>query len=181
MKTLIIGLAAAFVLVVAALAMVMHQAKTPDKADCLYAAMAAFKDGDHRPDIGPEGSNQVRLDPQFGASGWVNDVGLLFPERFPRNVVGSVALICMGATPQPYAGPVVVTGWHPHLEVCGLSKEVRRSLSITVRDTALALDGDVEATRGLDAEWCAAVADAAHQIRTAPVAPIRLIPLEDRS
>lgn len=44
MKTLIIGLAVALVLAVAVLAVMTHQAKTPDKADCLYAAMAAYPD-----------------------------------------------------------------------------------------------------------------------------------------
>lgn len=139
----------------------------------------SLKDGDHRPDIGPEGSNQVRLHPDYGATGWVNDVGLLYPEWFPRNVVGSIALICMGAHPQPYAGPIVITGWHPRLEVCGLSEIVRRYLPDLVRDIALALDGDLEATRGLDPGWCAAVADAAAHVRTATVAPPRLISLEE--
>lgn len=141
----------------------------------------SFKDGDHRPDIGPEGSNQVRIDSACGATAWVNDVGLLFPERFPRNVLGSIALICMGAAPQPYAGPIVITGWHPRWEVCGLSEVFRRYLSDLARDIALVLDGDVAATatRGLDAGWCAAVADAAAHVRTGPVTPPRLISLED--
>lgn len=141
----------------------------------------SFASGDWRAPIGPEGANRVRLDADYGAAGWVNDVGLLFPERYPRNVVGSIALVCMGATAQPYAGPVVITGWHPVDEVVGLSELFRRYLPGLVRDIQLAVAGEQAETPGVPPTWCAAVADMAEQIRTTPVLPARLIPLEDRS
>lgn len=60
---------------------------------------------------GPEGPVRVSLTGYV--AGWVNDCGHLFPDRYPRNVVGSVLLACLGASQLPYAGPVVVTGWDP--------------------------------------------------------------------
>ncbi|MEV7871454.1 hypothetical protein AB0P17_36385 [Streptomyces sp. NPDC088124] len=73
--------------------------------------------------VGPEGRARVRLLPSFGTAGWVNDCGLALPERYPRNVVGSCVLYAFGAALQPYAGPVVLTGWSPNgagSEVCSL-------------------------------------------------------------
>lgn len=63
--------------------------------------------------VGPEGWNRVGLYPQWRMAGFVNDCGLLAPEKYPRNVVGSVLLCTFGAGQQPYAGPVVITGWNP--------------------------------------------------------------------
>lgn len=141
----------------------------------------SFKDGDHRAEIGPEGANQVWLHPARRAAGWVNDCGLLLPERYPRNVIGSILLICLGATPQPYAGPVAVTGWHPRREVCDLPGEAREYLPELVRDIALVLDGEPPASPWVTGEWAAAVADAADAIRTAPVVPTRLMSVEELS
>ncbi|MEV7422821.1 hypothetical protein [Streptomyces sp. NPDC091212] len=73
--------------------------------------------------LGPEGRARVQLLPMFGTAGWVNDCGLALPDRYPRNIVGTCVLTTLGAQLQPYAGPVVLTGWSPNSagsEVCSL-------------------------------------------------------------
>ncbi|MEV6791318.1 hypothetical protein AB0M87_04800 [Streptomyces sp. NPDC051320] len=66
---------------------------------------------DFRTLLGPEGKARVLLHSAYAAAGWVNDCGLLFPQQYPRNVIGSCVLAAMGADMQPYAGPIVFTGW----------------------------------------------------------------------
>ncbi|MFD0852378.1 hypothetical protein ACFQ07_09095, partial [Actinomadura adrarensis] len=74
-------------------------------------ALEFRKGNDWRDQLGPEGRARVRTDEPL--AGFVNDCGLLFPEKYPRNVVGSLVLVALGAPIQPYAGPVVITGWGP--------------------------------------------------------------------
>lgn len=72
-------------------------------------------------DVGPEGWDMVRLDEAtYQMRGFVNDSGLVNPETYRRNVVGSVMLFGLGANRQPYAGPIVLTGWHQYEEICSL-------------------------------------------------------------
>lgn len=70
-------------------------------------------------DVGPEGHDRVSF-PAAAAlvgpenvwlAGYVNDCGLLFLDRYPRNVVGTCLLTTFGATVRPYAGPVLLVGW----------------------------------------------------------------------
>lgn len=61
--------------------------------------------------VGPEGHNRIRLNPGYRAAAWANDCGLLFPERYPRNIVGSCVLATLHAPQQPYAGALVITGY----------------------------------------------------------------------
>lgn len=80
--------------------------------------------------IGVEGRARVRLDARLAVTGWVNDCGLLDPKKYPRNPVGTCLLYSLGAPLQPYAGPVVFTGWNPAniarglTEICGLPEPV---------------------------------------------------------
>ncbi|MEV8635191.1 hypothetical protein AB0395_26390 [Streptosporangium sp. NPDC051023] len=72
-----------------------------------------------RAEVGPEGPAGVALPPVMPIAapwfrGWVNDVGHTRPEVYPRNVIGSLVLIGLGAATWPYAGPVVITGWDPN-------------------------------------------------------------------
>src|SRR3546814_2113924 len=69
--------------------------------------------------IGPEGKARVNL-PGLAVAGWANDVGLLFPKKYPRNVTGSCVLAALGSRVQPYAGPIVFTGWNPGNTPLGL-------------------------------------------------------------
>ncbi|TQN30579.1 hypothetical protein FHX37_0461 [Haloactinospora alba] len=102
-------------------------------------------------EVGPEGPDRVRLDEDYGIAGWVNDVGLTRPETYPRNVVASCVLAALGAAAQPYAGPVVVTGWDPNgmpTEICSLPEpDLVTRLHGRVH---AALRGDPDAS---DTEW----------------------------
>lgn len=75
-------------------------------------ALQVREDGDPLAAVGPEGSARVGLHPSYGGVGaFVNDCGLVLPDRYCRNVTGSVLLATMGARIMPYAGPVVITNW----------------------------------------------------------------------
>lgn len=62
--------------------------------------------------IGPEGKARVSMRPDLTIAAYVNDCGHFFPERYPRNIVGSCVLAALGARPAPYAGPIVFVGWN---------------------------------------------------------------------
>ncbi|WP_435600805.1 hypothetical protein [Streptomyces sp. C10-9-1] len=118
--------------------------------------------------VGPEGKDHVRLDPSLGMAAWVNDVGLRYPARYPRNVVGSCLLVAMGAALQPYAGPIVLTGWDPHgtpTEICDLRmpEEAIRRLHDRVR-AAL----DHRPVPLADRHFAQAMRTAARHVRSAP-------------
>ena len=61
--------------------------------------------------VGEPGFDIVRLSREVLAGAFVNDCGHL--NGLPRNVMGSLILVGLGATALPYAGPVVITGWDP--------------------------------------------------------------------
>jgi hypothetical protein len=63
--------------------------------------------------VGPDGRARVRLREPYStfATGWVSDCGLILPERYKRNALGGCLLAALGAGVQPYAGPVVISGW----------------------------------------------------------------------
>lgn len=142
-----------------------------------YAVIAA--DGglthhDGSPDwatvIGPEGKARVHL-PGVAVTGWVNDVGLLYPKRYPFNMVGSVVLAALGASIQPYNGPVVFTGWDPYSTDLGLPEI--RPLPQPV-DTLDTVHGDVlkalagQTPRSMSPSWAEQIREIADHIRTAP-------------
>ncbi|MFB7596945.1 hypothetical protein [Streptomyces sp. NPDC056160] len=121
--------------------------------------------------IGVEGKARVRLNRSLAVTGWVNDVGLRFPKRYPRNVVGSCVLAAFGADLQPYAGPVVLTGWNPDntplglTEICSLPKPV--DVLDTVHGEVLkALAG--QTPRELSPSWAESMREVADHVRTAP-------------
>lgn len=80
-------------------------------------------------EVGPPGWDQVpmgrdgvqRFAPRQQLRGFVNDCGLLDPETYSRNPVGACVLAALGASGQPYAGTVVITGWDPDSD----SSEIR--------------------------------------------------------
>lgn len=93
--------------------------------------------------VGPEGWARVRL--LAGRSGFVNDCGFL--AGYDRNPVGACVLACLGAGRQPYAGPVVITGWDDNpagdaLEIRPLSDLELDSLTHTHRLVQKSLVGD---------------------------------------
>ncbi|MEU3899800.1 hypothetical protein [Streptomyces sp. NPDC045251] len=112
--------------------------------------------------VGPEGKVRVRV-PGAAVAGWVNDVGLLDPQRYPRNVVGSCVLATLGAIVQPYAGPIVFTGWHPHTEIGPLPEP--EFLDTVHGDVVKALAG--QTPRDLSPSWAEAMREIADHARTA--------------
>lgn len=60
--------------------------------------------------LGEHGVSGVTLEWR-GIRGYVSDCGLIMPERYRRNPVGSCVLAALGASPQPYAGNVAIVGW----------------------------------------------------------------------
>jgi hypothetical protein len=67
-------------------------------------------------EVGPEGWNRVQLTRTMAA--WVNDCGLIL-DKYRRNPIAGVLLMCLGAQEIPYAGPVVLTGWDARLTMMG--------------------------------------------------------------
>lgn len=142
-----------------------------------YAVIAvdgALTHHDGHPDwgtvIGPEGKVRVRL-PGASVAGWVNDIGLLDPTRYPRNVVGSCVLATLGAAVQPYAGPVVLTGWNPGNTARGLIEieplPEPEFLDTVHGDVLKALAG--QTPRDLSPSWAESMREIADHARTAPV------------
>jgi hypothetical protein len=140
-------------------------------------------------DVGPEGWARVRLHTaaevagpeHVHLAGFVNDCGLLFPEKYPRNVVGSCLLASVGASPQPYAGPVLLTGWQE--DPYGDEPEVR-SLTPDQARHARRMHTDLRRVLGLDAgtpsgdaapRWCRAMRQLAEEVRSGPTPEIRFV------
>lgn len=94
-----------------------------------------------RAEVGEPGWGMVRMPvPDGTLRGWVNDSGHL--AGLLRNVVGSLLLMCCGASQQPYAGPVVITGWDQYAEVVPLTPDRVEKLR--------ALHSDIRRVLGLD-------------------------------
>ncbi|MFJ6730065.1 hypothetical protein ACIQPQ_34715 [Streptomyces sp. NPDC091281] len=120
--------------------------------------------------IGPEGKARVHL-PGLAAAGWVNDVGLRLPEKYPLNEVGSCVLAALGANIQPYNGQIVLTGWNPENTRLGLLEIAPLPEPVDVLDT---VHGDVikaiagHTPRALSPSWGEQIREIAAHIRTMP-------------
>jgi len=114
---------------------------------------------------------------QFAIRGWVSDTGLI-DGHTPRNVVGSVLVMCCNGPQQPYAGPIVVTGWDEYAEVVPLAPDWLMSLQELHQCIGDALAGDDGCTRCGPA-WRQDVRNAAEMVRDAPTPAIRVISLDD--
>jgi len=136
----------------------------------------------------PEGWAGVRLHqatPMQGFRGVVNDVGLLMPEKFPRNIVGSLVLIALQAGQQPYAGPVVITGFqeppNDDPDYTGLDDEQADLVTVLHADVKHALAGE-QPTRPEDWEdfggwlvWATFVRQSAEELRAMPTPGITIV------
>lgn len=97
-------------------------------------------------DCGPEGWDRQSLG--FPITAFLNDCGLVMPDRYRRCVVAACMMVALGAPARAYAGPVVFTGWDPHtndVEVCSLSNrsvELLRALHADVRRVVGLDEGD---------------------------------------
>lgn len=120
--------------------------------------------------IGPEGKARINL-PGLAVAGWTNDVALLDPKRYPRNIVGSCVLAALGANLQPYAGPIVFTGWNPARGLLGLSEIEPLPQPVDILDT---VHGDVlkalagQIPRAMSPSWAEQIREIADHARTAP-------------
>ncbi|MGW0574799.1 hypothetical protein ACWD25_02285 [Streptomyces sp. NPDC002920] len=119
--------------------------------------------------VGPEGKARVHL-PRLALAGWVNDVGLRYPKRYPRNIVGSCLLATLGAPIRPYAGPVVVTGWNPSNTALGLLEieplPNSEHLDVVLGAIQKALVG--QTPRDFTPSWAESMREIAEHVRTAP-------------
>jgi hypothetical protein len=125
--------------------------------------------------LGVEGKARVHL-PSTAAAGWVNDVGLLYPKRYPLNAVGSCVLAALGARIQPYNGAIVVTGWNPANIALGLIEieplPQPEFLDTVHGDVLKALAG--QTPRELSPSWAESMREIADHIRTAPTPGITI-------
>lgn len=132
------------------------------------------QDGDYRAAVGPEGPSRVHLSPAYrGIAAFVNDCGLILPDRYRRNVVGSVLLTTMGARVMPYAGPVVITNWCIRHEVEGIRPEYQRPIEQTHTLILAVLAG--QTPEGQNEDWVRAVREFAALVPVAAVPPIQII------
>ncbi|MEV2277803.1 hypothetical protein AB0I72_19685 [Nocardiopsis sp. NPDC049922] len=132
---------------------------------------------DLKAEVGQEGSDRVALNPQFDAAAWVNDVGHLKPEDYPRNVFGSCVLATLGAPPRPYAGPIVITGWDRVEEITDVDGPLIEYVIDTVR-YALGIDPDPEGVVHGTA-WARDLRKHAESLKSAPAPTIQAIPWEE--
>ncbi|WP_141575959.1 hypothetical protein [Actinomadura sp. WMMA1423] len=102
-----------------------------------------IRKGDYKPELGPEGTDLVTLHPGTRMAAFVNDCGFSLPDRCPRNTLGALVAIRLGAVFRPLAGPVVFTGWNS----AGCGSEIR---DLT--------PSDIQTLTGLHRDFTAALA-----------------------
>ncbi|MEU8907039.1 hypothetical protein [Streptomyces mirabilis] len=121
--------------------------------------------------LGPEGHVRVSLLPNLALAAYVNDCGLRYPDRYPRNEVGSCLLVALGANPQPYAGSIVFVGWNAANTARGLIE--LESLRPALVDMVEEIHGDVrralagDPPRELSPSWGEQMREVAEHVRTA--------------
>jgi len=116
--------------------------------------------------------DMVRCHRDTSIRGWVGDTGLI--DGSPRNIVGSLMLITSGAAVQPYAGRVVITGWHQHTEIEPLAPLRVTSLRMMHSCIEDALAGKT------DCPSCyRAAVEIAEMVRSAPTPQVQVVSLDD--
>ncbi|MFE6304968.1 hypothetical protein [Nocardiopsis sp. NPDC057823] len=125
--------------------------------------------------VGPEGHNRITLRRDFSSAGWVNDMGHVRPEDFPRNVFGSCVLVALGAAVRPYAGTVVITGWDltAEREVVDLDTERIENVCEAVR-LALGIDPDPDGAIH-PSQWARDIRAFAEKVPTMPAPTMRFV------
>ena len=100
--------------------------------------------------VGEPGMAIVRLHPALAMCGFVNDSGHV--NGLPRNVLGSLMLVALGAGMSPYAGPVVITGWE---DTHGQSSEIRDLTAAQVAQLEMVHAAVVPTMAGGIGRWAA--------------------------
>lgn len=128
---------------------------------------------------GEMGLNRIPLARGNRMIGWANDVGLLMPERFHRNPVASCVLASLGAAKQPYAGPVVITGflydeWGELLDLTEIQRSEIENLDQAVRHTlaSVPIPAEVESYLDLHPGWADSMRAYADQVVSGAVPPV---------
>lgn len=131
-------------------------------------------------EVGEPGFERA-MAPAYGIGAFVNDCGHYLPEQCPRNEIGSCLLVNLGARPQPFAGPIVFTGWaatdplSDQTEICSLSGPSVVMLRRIHADLRALLDGVGQLSPGVRADWRSAMHDLAHYVRMAPTPTITIL------
>lgn len=127
--------------------------------------------------VGPEGHRKVHTD--WGVVGWANDCALLFPERYPVNVIGSLLLATMGAPQQHYAGDLVITG----VDAGGFPQDLDRHITTTIH----VMHHDITVAAGVRdcvhlgataPDWPEMIQRAAEHLRTPPDTTVTIMSAE---
>jgi hypothetical protein len=100
--------------------------------------------------LGEHGTQRLYLELRLHMVAYIPDQGLLMPQLYPRNVVGSVLLGSLGAPQQPYAGPVAVVGWDVHVGWVGRGDAEAMTLTEGQADGLLALTSDIRRVLGME-------------------------------
>lgn len=115
--------------------------------------------------------DRVRLNPAWLMTGYVGEFSLLPSANAERNVIGGVLLGVLGASQQPYAGPVIITGWDSRatyrgeIEVCTLNIALVEALQLLVSDIRKVLGMDDGEPNNRDPQWASQVRLFAEHIR----------------
>jgi hypothetical protein len=130
-------------------------------------------------EVGPEGFGMVRFrgsDYYLQLCGFVNDCGLELPVHYPRNVIGSCLLAALGANQQPYAGPVVITGWNDRsgVEVCDLPDDLVATIQELHVHIRVAL-GYLSTPVQIPSDWSAAMVEFAAFVSDSPAPEVQII------
>ena len=128
--------------------------------------------------VGPEGWAFVPITYSRLMRAFVNDCGLVLPDTYRRNPVGAGVLATLGASQQPYAGPVVITGWGKHswTEIVGLDGFLVQVVT-RLHTAVTAAIGDPAAVTEFGAEWGEQIRAYAEHVRTAETPAMQFIPL----
>jgi hypothetical protein len=153
----------------------------PDGAGAVHqsASREEFLFTDLETEVGAGGAARVSLNPGWMMAGYVNDCGHLY--NLERNVVAGCLLGVLGAAQQPYAGPVVITGWDTratylgHLEVQSLTPAFVQTLTRIVADIRIVLGVDEGVLSYGDELWAADVRMFAAHIRDAATPTMRVV------
>lgn len=134
--------------------------------------------GDFTAEFAPAGPSRINLSASnLPVAGWVGGCSLITP-GIRRNPVAAAVLCCLGASIQPYAGPVVITGFRTYPyepDACDLDEYVTAYLPTLHRDVRITLGLDAgDPPAHLPAEWVELVRDVAETARTGSVPPIRI-------